>query len=219
MRTLFLYLHVISGCISLLSGIVAMATRKGAPTHVWAGRTYFIGMSGVFIGAVPLSLMGETINFFLLTLAIFSYYMAWTGWRYTKVKNNQVGMAERIITYVTTLCAVGMLGLAGYGFSQNATVAAIILMVFGLICLSLCMEDIKRYGKEPGRKTDWFFGHLSRMIGSYIAAATAFTVTGLPRALPLENVPQLALWLAPTIILTPYIFYLTRYYRKKFRIS
>jgi hypothetical protein len=58
----------------------------------------------------------------------------------------------------------------------------------------------------------WWYTHLGNMIGSYIAAWSAFSVVTLSRYLG----DAWYVWLWPTIVGVPAIVLTTAYYRRKF---
>jgi hypothetical protein len=108
-----------------------------------------------------------------------------------------------------------MLGLGAYTLlfvSVQAT--AIILLVFGGVCLAMSLADIRRFTtKKTPKPMAWFFGHLGRMMGSYIATFTAFSATNL------SFLPTLVTWLLPSLIGTIGIILFSRHYRKKFKLK
>src|SRR4029434_2865808 len=57
----------------------AMLTHKGGWRHRRCGKIYFWAMAGVALTAVVLSLYRP--NLFLLLLAVFSFYQAFSGYR------------------------------------------------------------------------------------------------------------------------------------------
>ena len=59
----------------------------------------------------------------------------------------------------------------------------------------------------------WWYTHLGNMIGSYIAAWTAFSVVTLPVILPHAG---FFLWLWPTAVGVPAIVIMIGYYKRKF---
>ena len=91
MLTLLLAIHVLAGTVSLLSAALALFSGKGKRLHLNAGNIYFWGMLGVFLTAIPMSML--TGNIFLFLIAVFSFYLAFAGRRFAK---NRTGLAERI---------------------------------------------------------------------------------------------------------------------------
>ena len=206
------YLHIASGFTALLIGTIPMFTRKGGKDHVRWGRVYFWAMTSVFFTAIPLSIIKT--NYFLFSIAIFSYYACFSGWRSVKRKNQDLAIIDHIALWVTLITSIGMISFAFYSISGGRMGIGLILLVFGLICLVMSLEDFlkfyrgmisKRYGKRA-----WFFSHISRIGGSYIAAFTAFSVTNLDYWPPLIN------WLGPTLIGTIILTRVSRRYYLKF---
>ena len=67
---ILLVIHITAGSIALLTAFVALVTAKGGVIHIRAGRVYAIGMTVIFLTAVPLAALGA--NVFLLLIAFFS---------------------------------------------------------------------------------------------------------------------------------------------------
>src|SRR5262249_55325828 len=67
-------------------------------------------------------------------------------------------------------------------FQTLSTVA----IVFGLVGLSIAGLDVWRFLSPPTERMAWWYRHMANMIGSYIAAVTAFSVVNFtfppPRA-------------------------------------
>src|SRR6056297_309492 len=79
-----LYLHIIVGAISLITGLVAIISAKEKKTHRQAGKIYFYAMTGVFI--TGLIVAGFRFNRFLFLIAFLSYYSVFSGVRILKLK-------------------------------------------------------------------------------------------------------------------------------------
>lgn len=205
-------LHVTAGGISLIAGLLAIITTKGKKAHILTGKIYFWAMTAIFLTALPIAIPDKKI--FFLCIAVFSYSLAFSGYRFTKLK--KIGATSKLdvaAAILTGLSGMGMTGwgvwLLKYGFSP----LSIILIVFGLFCIIMGWQDWNRLtGRKPQAKGSWMIGHLIRMQGSYIAAVTAFLVNNF------TNLPPLVLWLGPTLVGTIGITYSARYYRKKFRL-
>ena len=81
-----LSIHITAGFAALLSAFVATLSKSFDAAHKWhviSGKVFFIGMSVVFCTALPISIVRS--NIFLLLIAIFSFYMTFSGWRYAKI--------------------------------------------------------------------------------------------------------------------------------------
>ena len=79
---ILLSIHVLAGTIALLCAALAVSSEKGKKFHVLSGRTYFWCMVGIFLTAIPMSIINS--NTFLFLIAIFSFYLAFAGMRFAK---------------------------------------------------------------------------------------------------------------------------------------
>jgi hypothetical protein len=168
------------------------------PKHRKFGRIFFYGMTGIFITAIPLSLIKN--NLFLFLIALFSYYLAFSGWRYAKNTNGTPGKLDLIISGVMLTASIIMIGLGIYRFNID-NFRMVILLVFGFIGCVFSYSDLKTYRNHDATGKQRIANHLSAMLGATIATLTAFSVTNL------HVQPQIILWLGPTILLTPVIIW------------
>jgi len=76
---LLLFLHVLSGIVALGSATFATSSRKGASFHRRVGAVFFWAMLGVGVTAIPVTFVRP--NPFLFFIALFSFYMAFAGYR------------------------------------------------------------------------------------------------------------------------------------------
>lgn len=166
--------------------------------HVICGQGFFWGMVGVFVTALPLSVMRESL--FLLLVSIFSIYLAWSGYRYAKRRTGPIAMKDYLAAGAMIVAAVGMIvtgGMMVFGGDSNG----ITLLVFGGLGFWLVAADVQvfRSGEYTGK--DRIANHLGMMLGATIAAVTAFVVTNF------RIDPMFVLWIAPTVVIFPLIFY------------
>src|SRR5262245_60157365 len=85
----FVFSHVIAGTLGLLVAPLAMLTVKGSSAHRLWGKIFFWCMFWIF--SSTLGLMFFRFNFFLLVIAILSFYTALTGYRVLSLKRPQRG--------------------------------------------------------------------------------------------------------------------------------
>ncbi|RZA20053.1 MAG: hypothetical protein EOP10_18675 [Proteobacteria bacterium] len=109
---------------------------------------------------------------------------------------------------VLVLTAAGILAL---GLRNENT----LYVIFPVIALRTAFKQI-RYWLKPSLHTKaWWFFHLENMFICSIATVTAFIVTALPRIFP-NIVPNIMLWMSPTIVMVPWMFWFIARYKKKF---
>jgi len=209
-----LMLHIAFGAVSLVTAALAIAAPKGRRLHRLAGKLYVLSMAVVFASAVWLSL--ATNDLFLMTVAIFSFYMVLSGYRALYLKKPsasldpryRVGALDKGAAQFTMIACSAMATYGGvYWYTEPM---APVLVVLGTVGSLMAFFDLKRFRSPPKNPRAWFFTHMIRMLGGTIASVTAFLVnTG-------DMVPPLARWLAPTIIGTAAIILWVAYYKRKF---
>lgn len=216
---LFLITHIVTGTIALLVGLIPMFSKKGSRLHNRAGLIYVYCMIAVAASAILLCILQpfKIFRLFLAGIAVFSFYLSFTGWRATKQKKSGPVLGDRLLTYTTLAVSVGMIGFGGWIITQGGEFISILFTFFGILTLVFASQDYRQFGK-PVEKNHWFFQHFTRMGGSYISAFTAFTVVNIGRLTP-DNTPEwlgLAGWIGPSLIGGMLIGRTVRYYKLKF---
>lgn len=191
-----LIIHIATGFTALLTGIIAILSKKGRKAHRISGLIFFYCMLGVAVSAIFISVVKD--NLFLLLIGIFSLYQNLSGYR--AIKNKSL----KPIFIDWTILIIGAVNSFFMIYSLNT-----ILIVFGAInCFMVC-NDIRIYRKtlngDEIPKNQWLIKHLGMMIGTYIATFTAFLVVNIH-----NFEPNWVIWLLPTFIGTPLIAYWRR---------
>ncbi len=209
----FLGVHITAGSSSFLLAPVALATAKGGKSHKLWGTVYLWSMGVVAATALPMALYRPVL--FLALVAVFSFYAAYSGYRVTKLKALSKGGSAQPIDWIAggvTFCSSA--ALAGLGAFKSAAVQhmGVVAVIFGLLGMRLAFVQMLSFVRKPKEKMFWWYSHLGNMIGSYIAAWTAFSVV----TLPIYFGPSFLLWLWPTAVGVPSIVLTTIYYKRKF---
>ena len=198
-----LVIHIAAGSVALLTAFVALVTPKGGVIHVRAGRVYAVGMTVIFLTAIPLAILGASV--FLLLIAFFSFYLVFAGWRFARNRSRRPQPVDWIAVTILGLTGVAMwgyavvLGLSGAG-------NWITLVVFGFIAVALSVADglFFNQGRSGRRRPAPHLRiqrHLTNMMAGTIATITAVMVVNVsmnPVWLP---------WLLPTIVIIPLIIW------------
>jgi uncharacterized membrane protein len=219
--TVLTWTHIVSASLVLLSGLAAMLIRpKGGRLHRNIGKAYFYGMLVVVLSAVGIIVLLR-FNLFLLVIAVFSFYLCFTGYRVLHRKRpgqqTAVDWTGAIIAILSGLALlfIGTKGLLTTGIQPIFILCA----VFGSMTALSGWTDVRIFKQnQMDDKMWWWYHHMQSMIGSYIAALSAFLVQNGDRYLPDFPYPWI-FWLAPTIVGTPVIVFWIRYYRNKFNPS
>ena len=198
-----LYLHILAGFISLGIAYVLLFIKKGNKRHKKLGIIYVYGMSTIFVTAIPLSLIGE-FNPFLFVIAIFSFYLAFSGYRQGRDRNGareQIDKALGIFITATSILFYSM-AVSLYLIEDSMWITSVI---FGSIALVFSINDFRRMKiVERPNFYDRTNLHLNLMLAGTIATTTAFIVTIEPFSTLWLN------WIAPTIVGTPIIIYFSK---------
>jgi uncharacterized membrane protein len=202
-----LFVHSALGAVALFIAPLAMITVKGGLWHRRWGKVYFWAMAGVALSAVVLCWLRSGL--FLFLVAVFSFYLALTG--YTVLRRKNPGDKAGVIDW----CAALAVALASGGLIVAGALAADagqrwVRLSFGFIGLLLGLIDIREFLRPSTRDRAWWFTHMTRFLAAYIATATAFSVVNL------KFLPYFWRWLWPTMIGTAGITVWRLYYARKF---
>ena len=196
-RILLLF-HILCGSLSLISSALSISSRKGQRTHRFFGKIYFWGMVGVFLTAIPLAIF--KLNVFLLLIAIFSFYLAFAGMRFTVNRKGIPKLIDWIAVILMCCSGIAML-LLGLKYYFNGNTQYMTLLVFGSIALFLSYNDYVSFKKRNAIGKNRIIRHLTNMLAGTIAVITAFLVTNF------RTEPEWILWVLPTMLITPIIIW------------
>lgn len=204
---LSLIIHIAAGFTALVTGAIAIFTKKGGKAHISSGKVYYWAMTLVALTAIIISIYKNIT--FLLLIGIFSYYLTLTGYRSIKMKGQKLERPAAALDWVV------------FGISLLTSLVMMVLSImqllplpeavglFGAIMLVFCWEDYKYFTQKTADK-QWLYRHIRRMCGAYIATFTAFLVVNI------ETEPAFIAWILPTVIGTPLIIFTIRKYKAKF---
>lgn len=201
-----LAIHIVAGFTALAGAAGAISTKTVVPSHTWHvrfGRFFFYGMLLVFLTTLPMAVIRP--NIFLLLIGIFSFYLAWSGWRMAVNRSGKPQTADYAGTIIMGSAAILMIGLGSWVMATGNG-NGVILIIFGAIGGGFTLKDVSQYRKGPVKGKDRISAHLTAMMGATIAAVTAFLVVNI------QTDPAWIAWIAPTVVITPFIFYLNRNY-------
>lgn len=194
--------HIISGYTALTIGAVVIFARKGNRVHRLLGRIFYFAMLGVALTSIGLSVYKELL--FLFHIALFVLYQTYAGFRSVRDKTLFPAMGDYFILIMAFINGIFML---------KSLIP--VLMIFGAINMFLIYMDLRIYysmiKKTEIKKLTWLARHIGMMIGSYIAAITAFLVVNINGTGHYFWI----VWLGPTLVLVPVIRFFVNKYTKK----
>jgi hypothetical protein len=222
MLKMILYLHIAGGSAALLSMFMPMVTRKGGLTHLRSGWVFVAGMTIVSITALALSLArylfdprpeAKAFALFLFYIAILTGAGVSSGIRALRTKDRAIARAHAWDIGLAALLTLTALAMAAYGIRSGKA----LFVGFSVIGLVNGVRGLKYWLRPPAHRMHWWFEHMSSMLGSCIAATTAFLVVNAPQA-GLSRL-SLIVWFAPAVIGAPAIAIWTAYYKRRFSTS
>jgi uncharacterized membrane protein len=199
MTQTILFLHILAGVTALAAAGVAIGSAKGGRLHRRAGNAYALAMLVTGLGALLLAVMHP--NPFLFAVGVFSLYLVFTGWRAAMVRDGRPRDLDHAGGAAMALAGIGMLVWRAHGLLAGSGAQPVILLAFGSIGLTMALSDWRDWVRGPIAGKARIARHLSRMLGGTIATITAAGVVNL------GFLPDLVVWLGPTALITPVIFW------------
>ena len=158
-------------------------------------------MLGIFITAIPMSIINE--NIFLFFVAIFSFYLAFSGMRFARNRTGIATSLDWIAVGLMVFSGVGMWMLA-VNYFVNDNSQYIVLLVFGFLAIALGYNNFRTYRNKTATGKERIGKHLTNMMGGTIAVITAVLVVNPP------SDPEWVWWVLPTALIVPVIFWWVR---------
>ncbi|MDP4551607.1 DUF2306 domain-containing protein [Alkalihalobacillus macyae] len=223
MFNLFLIIHITAGFSALLTFWLPLVLKKGGKWHIRVGWFFVVMMGIVSITAVGMAFIRifiqpdtspERFSFsiFLLFIAVLSASTAYYGLRVLRFKRKSDRHRHLGDLAFSSLLFLSGLSCSIYGFSSGNT----LISFFPFLGIFLGLGQLAYWLRPMPVRNSWLLEHIQGMIACSISTVTAFTVFGAPRLLG-GGFRSIYLWILPTIVLVPLIFYFSRKYRGQAR--
>ncbi|WP_078553099.1 DUF2306 domain-containing protein [Bacillus alkalicellulosilyticus] len=115
MFTFLLLIHIISGFLCLVTGLIAMCTKKRKGTHSRSGETYHWSYVIVFLTSITMAILHWNESAYLFYIGIFSYSMALLGYIASKKRSNNwlaIHIGGMLGSYIAIITAVLVVNIA-----------------------------------------------------------------------------------------------------------
>jgi len=202
---ILIYIHAGFGGIALLSGLLSLIAKKGKEIHKKSGLIFFYSMMLSGITAMIVAILPEHESSFLFSVGIFSLYFVLTGNRALNFKQKTPDLRiDKWISRIMLLTGILMISIPII-LTKNIN---IILAVFAIIGIIFSVKDLTSFKNPEKLRKEWLKMHLSKMLGGYISATTAFVVVN-------KFFPSFYGWFIPGIIGGLIITYWIRKMNKK----
>jgi uncharacterized membrane protein len=206
--------HVGAGVLCLLLGPIALVSGKGSRRHRDTGLLYVRLM--IVMAATAFLLLLIRFNAFFFVLAVFSYYLAFSGFRVLRRKRPDGDQSAKALDWLVAVLAmvVGTASVALHLMGRLSGDSAFIISMLGGT-VAIAAYDLVRFIRPVNSSQSqgqyvWLFEHLSKMIGSYIAVVSAFSATVL------GFIPEPARQFWPVAVGVPAMIAVILNYRRRF---
>lgn len=189
---------------------------KGNKTHKTLGWIYFFCMTWIACSSL-LSMLFFRFYLLLFAIAIFTFHLVYSGVSAIRIKRTRkIKKQDFLVAWLTLGFGLILVASAIYWLINKQTGLAILSGVFGCFIAWSGVGDLLIYKKIHQQKPMWWwFHHMRGMLGSYIAAFTAFLVQNSEH---LSAGPYILLvWFGPGVIGGFGIAWWSKYYRNKFK--
>ena len=219
MFSFFLMLHIIAGFSALFTFWLPLVLKKGGKWHIRIGWFFVAMMGTVSVSAVSMAFIRIFVqpdtspdrfsfSVFLLFIAVLSSSTAYYGLRVLRYKKKATQHRHYGDLAFASLLFLSGVGGSIYGF----TIGNALISYFPFLGIFLGLGQLTYWLRPMKVRNSWLLEHIQGMIACSISTVTAFTVFGAPRLLG-EDFRNIFLWILPTIVLVPLIFWFKRNYR------
>jgi uncharacterized membrane protein len=193
----FIFTHVALGGLAFLVGGVTLFSKKGSPLHKLTGKIFYISMVVSVAMALVVSMLPNHVSPTLFHIGVLTLYFLLGGKRSIAFKNpNHSLLIDKLLAYTVVIAS---LVIISYSVVMDGNLNPL-RTVFGTIGIAFGVFDLLLFRQPKNIKKKWLTLHLSKMLGGYTAAVTAFFVA--------QNILSGYFnWFVPTVIGLGYIFF------------
>lgn len=162
--------HVSTGLVALMLGLVALSTIKGGKAHRKSGKLFLIFMTIVVITGL-FGVLIFKVNQFLLVITVLSGYNAYSGIRVLQNKTNSVNRQDILVALLSASTGIYFLyymkkiGMFWSPVIIYSTLGALFLII--AYDLLRYMIPQKKYGHL------WLYEHIYKMVSAFTALLAA----------------------------------------------
>ena len=225
--------HIAFGICALTLFWFPAFTRKGSMRHRQFGVWYSNAMYGVVASAVIMASLSITIpelvkpeafanaldpqklrasmmrfSILLLHLALLTLVSIRYGQLVLKAKKDRTILKKPLQMLITVGLLLSGLMILKTGLATNH----ILMLIFGPLGIFIAVTNLIFTFKPSVKPNAWLKEHIGAYIGSGIGAYTAFISFGGRQIFETSGHLQITLWVAPGVIGTVFIFFLSRKY-------
>jgi hypothetical protein len=165
--------HAAAGAIGIITGIIALATRKGGRTHIIAGRIFVASIVTTAVSATWLAIKSEEFAF-IGAGALVVYFML-TAWMTVKRPENEAGWFE-FGAFLVAATGAGAMYYAWLGElgDPDALFNGLPILIFAIVATLCALGDLSVVLRRGIAGKQRIMRHLWRMHLGFFAAVGSF---------------------------------------------
>lgn len=189
--------HVSLGGLAFLIGAVTLFSKKGSPIHKQSGKVFYHSMVVSVAITLIVSVLPGHVSPTMFHIGILSLYFLLGGKRSINFKKPAHNLQiDQLLAYLIVSLSLVIMSYSVIKFGNLHPLRT----VFGVIGIGFGIFDLMYFRKPEQIKKKWLVLHLSKMLGGYTAAVTAFFVA--------QNILNGYFnWFTPTVVGLSYIFF------------
>ena len=196
------WVHAGLGTLCLISGLLALMSKKDRGRHPKAGRVFAVSLALTF-AAILLNIIARK-NVFMLGIGWLAVFAGIEGWRALLRFKGSLAPQPAVFDYtlgcITLLLSVGLCAFGVHVSITSETVMGLVCVGFGVLGFALLRGTWTRW-RRPPPKPQWLKTHVDMMLGAFSAAVTAFLAIQLSGHV---GGFEWVVWVAPTLLLSRY---------------
>ena len=199
LQQITLVLHGLMGAACLVTGAIAILSKKAGGRHPKAGRVFAVCLVLAYLVILPNIVLQR--NVFMLGIGWLAAYAGIDGWRALRRFKGELTVSPQPLDHVMMgLCFLLALALAVFGlrvFLSSGNLLGLVCVGFAALGASLGRASLQRFRETPPRSR-WLAAHIGLMSGAFAAALTAFFAVQLSGRI---GSWEWVVWVAPTVLM------------------
>ncbi|WP_198175112.1 hypothetical protein [Spirosoma telluris] len=185
LHSLNVLVHVLSGTIGLVIGLVALFYKNRSQQHSRYGR-YFLYTLTVVVGTALLGVLLFRSSSFLIILTLLGGYVGYSGYRAVRLRESRSSMLDMLITLGVLLA--GILYLLSMQRTSGNWSPSVVYSTLSALVLVAGYDLVKHFWLHERLKTWWLYEHIYKMLSAYSALLSAFSGTVLSQYKPYSQI-------------------------------
>jgi hypothetical protein len=165
--------HAAAGAIGIVTGVIAVSTRKGDSTHRLAGRIFVAAMITAALSAIYLAFKSNTPGFIVAGILI--VYFMLTAWMAVKRREREAGWFEVGAFLFAAAGAAAMFHAWRQALQdEGALLGGLPLLIFAIVATLCALGDLSVVLRRGLAGRQRIMRHLWRMHLGFFAAVGSF---------------------------------------------